>query len=97
MERRARTLKTQARRGPTGKVLLPICRARYVCKSQKSEQSVQDRVIHTPRAGLPSTDGKSYVCYSRYTYLFDSPSMLENTDSPRTAKAEVMNAQAKAP
>lgn len=44
MEMRARTVRHRTGEGgPTDKVLLPIFRAQHVHKSQKSEQSVEDK------------------------------------------------------
>lgn len=74
--------------GPTDKVLLPIFRARSQteCSRQRDSDSQGQAVKHRRDSG---------VCYHRYTYLFDSPSMLENTDNPRTT--EVMSTEAESP
>lgn len=92
---RARTVRHRTGEGgPTDKVLLPIFRARHVHKSQKSEQSVEDKDSDAQGQAVKHRRD-SGVCYRRYTYLFDSPSMLENTDNPRTT--EVMSTKAEPP
>lgn len=94
MEMRARTVRHRTREGgPTDKVLLPIFRAQHVRQSQKSN-SVQDRDSDAQGEAVKHRRD-SGVCYRRYAYLFDSPSMLENTDNPRTT--EVMSTEAESP
>lgn len=66
-------------------------------KARSQEDSVQDKVIQTTKGKLQHTDGKGCVHHSWHTYLFDSPSTLENMDNPRTTMVDVMNTEARPP